>query len=118
MKKKQLALLLLCNTALIVALYFVLASLGIWFIMPIYILAAAILGMIFIIYNRGFSAKGATPDQLPDSMSREEKRAYLDAAADRLERSKWMLTLLLPILVAIACDMIYLYLYPMITELF
>ncbi len=118
MKKKQLAVLLLCNTALIVALYFVLASLGVWFIMPIYILAAAIMGAVFIIYNRGFSAKGATPEQLPDTMTAEEKHAYLAAAADRLERSKWMITIILPLLVAIACDMIYLYLYPTITELF
>lgn len=118
MRKKTLALLLLLNTAVIVALYFLLAHLGVWFITPIYLCIGAILGLVFIIYNRGFAAKNAKPEELPNTMTREDKLAYIQEGKDRLNRSRWMLTLILPIMAAIIFDTLYLYLLPYLKEMF
>ena len=61
------------------------------------------------IYNKGFSAKDVTPDMLPDTMSQDEKQAFIEDGKLRLRRSRWMLTLLIPIILTIACDMFYLF---------
>lgn len=116
--KKKHALLLLGNTAVLLPLYFVLAYLGVWFITPIYIGLATILGLLFILYNQGFAAKNATPEQLPASMTMDEKLAFIENGKKKLARSRWMLTLILPLILAVLADMIYLYLIPYFTELF
>ena len=117
MSKRTLALLLLLNTAVIVPLYFLLASLGVWFITPIYLGAATVLGLIFIVYNRGFAARNAKPEELPSTMSREEKLAYIQEGKELLNRSRWMLTLILPFVAALIFDMLYLYLLPYLKEM-
>lgn len=111
---QRLMVLLLCNSVLFVALYFIAVHLGFDYILPVYCVLGIGLGLGFFIYNRGFSAKGITPDMLPDTMSAVEKQAFFDQAALRLKRSRWILTVLFPILLAIAADMIYLYLFPML----
>ena len=116
-EKKKLLLLLLINSAVLISLYFVVASYG----FPIYILylvAGAGLGIGFIVYNRGFAAKDATPYMLPDSMTYEEKLAFLEDCRTRLAKSKWMLTVILPILFAFAFDMFYLFVLPNLEAMF
>jgi len=80
----------------------------------IYLIVGAILGIVYVIYNRGFSAKGVTPEMLPDTMSYEEKLAFIENGKQRLKRSRWMLTLILPIIVTLCIDMIYILLLPML----
>ena len=118
MSKKTIALLLLFNTALAIALYFLLIHLGVWFMPPIYLAVGAIFAMIFIVYNRGFYAKNAKPEELPNTMTKAEKQAYIQEGRDRLNRSRWMLTVILPIVLTIACDLIYLYIFPYVKEIF
>ncbi|MBQ9759730.1 MAG: hypothetical protein IJW16_00115 [Clostridia bacterium] len=118
MSKKKLGLLLLFNTAVIVALYFVLVGIGAWFMTPIYIGLAAVSAIVFIFYNRGFYAAKATPEQLPNNMSHAEKQEYIKEGKERLSRSRWMITLIFPLILALAADMIYLYFFPSIQELF
>ena len=118
MSKKSTALLLLLNTALAIALYFILIYLGIWFMPPIYLAVGAVFALVFIIYNRGFYAKNAKPEELPNTMTKEEKLAYIQDGKDRLNRSRWMLTVILPIVLTLACDLIYLYIFPYVKEIF
>ena len=51
---------------------------------------------------------------LPNTMTIEEKQAYLARARERMEKSKWVLTVLIPILLVFAVDMIYLFIIPML----
>lgn len=115
---KHLMLLLLINSIVLVALYFIAVSLGFEYILPIYCAVGAVLGIGFVIYNRGFSGKGITPDMLPSTMSMQEKEAFIQDSKQRLQASRWVLTLLFPILLAIAADIVYLYLFPMLGAMF
>ena len=88
---------------------------------PIHYLYAAVggvLGIAYLVYNKGFSGKGVTPEMLPDSMSLEEKKAFIEDSRRRLENSRWMLMILIPILLTFAADMVYLFIFPMIEGLF
>lgn len=113
----RLAILLLVNSVLFSVLYFVIAGAGFDYVLYVYTALAAILAFVFVIYNRGFSRKNVTPAMLPDTMSDEEKRAFIADGERRLSASRWLLTLIFPLVLAIALDVMYLYLFPMITEM-
>lgn len=112
MKKNQmLMLLLLLNTAVLMAVYFFLASREFPYTHYIYIGAGIVLGLGYLLYNRGFSGKGVTAEMLPDTMSAEEKRAFIEDSAKRVQKSKWVLTLLFPIILTLAVDIVYLFFF-------
>jgi len=113
----RLAILLLVNSVLFSVLYFVIAGAGFDYVLYVYTALAAILAFVFVIYNRGFSSKNVTTEMLPDTMSDEEKRAFIADGERRLSASRWLLTLIFPLVLAIALDVMYLYLFPMITEM-
>ena len=106
---------LLANSVALITLYFLLTEqFKLFFIPYIYLGAGAVLGLAYVIYNRGFVGKNATPDMLPDDMPLENKHAFLEDCRQRLHKSRWMLTLILPIVLALGADMIYLFLWPML----
>ena len=72
----------------------------------------------YIAYNRAFSRKNLTADMLPDDWSVEKKNEYINDGIRRAESSKWMLSVIIPLLVTIAADAIYLFTWPMIENLF
>ena len=108
--KKRLMLMLLANSILILTVYFILNRMQFWPIFFIYMGIAAVLVLIYVIYNRGFVYRGVTADMLPDTISYEEKQAILSDAAARMKRSRWMLTLIVPFLLAFMLDALYLFL--------
>ena len=72
----------------------------------------------YIAYNRAFSRKNMTVDMLPDDWSEEKKNEYINDGIRRAENSKWMLSVIIPLLVTIAADAIYLFTWPIIQNLF
>ena len=68
----------------------------------------------YLIYNRFLYRKGVTRDELPDDWSEEEKTAFIEDGERRLQKSKWVLTVLVPIALVFAVDMIYLFVIPML----
>jgi hypothetical protein len=60
---KKLAIHLLINSILLVVLYFSVAKIF-PYIWVIYLAAGAGIGFYYVIYNKGFSGKGVTPDML------------------------------------------------------
>ena len=68
----------------------------------------------FIIYNKGMYLKGVTEEMLPDEMSLEEKRALIDGAKRRLERSKWMIMLIIGFIFTFAVEAVLLFVLPWI----
>lgn len=71
----------------------------------------------YVIYNRGFSRMNLTPDMLPDSMSTEEKAAFIEDGKDRIEKSKWMITIIFPLLMTFILDIVYMYIIEPMFEL-
>ena len=106
---KQLTLRLILNTMLAMVVYFGCVALEFIYMMYIYVGLAALLFLVYIIYNRGFVLRGATPEMLPDTMSPAEKQTKLDDAARRMRDSRWMLTVIIPLIVCILIDMIWIF---------
>lgn len=117
-EKKRLMLQLLINSILLISLYFI----GVYaFGIPmeiIYIIVGTSLGLYFVIYNKGFTRKDVTPDMLPDTMTAAEKQAYIEDGKMRLRKSRWVLTILVPVISAIAIDLCILFLFPQLETLF
>lgn len=115
-EKKRLAKYLALNTVMMVALYFLLQKIG-FPIHYVYVGLGGVLGLYYVIYNRGFAGKDATPDMLPSTMTYEEKLDFIEKSKQRMRKSQWVLTLLLPIIVALMLDMLYLFLWPQLEQM-
>ena len=114
--KSKLMITLLLNTVILLTLYFFLSEkLQFPYVAHIYFAAGAILALYYVIYNRGFVGKGATPDMLPDTMSMAEKEAFLTDCKERQKKSRWVLVILFPIILTFIADISYLFLLPMLT---
>ena len=72
----------------------------------------------YLIYNRAFSRRNITIDMLPGNWTAEQKESYISDGKRRMERSKWMLYIIIPLLVPIALDALYLFTLPIIQNLF
>lgn len=110
---KKLLIQLALNTLVLVPLYFIIATeIQFPYIHYIYLAAGAALAFYYVIYNRGFIGKNATPESLPDSMSPAEKQAFLEDCRMRQKNSRWVLTFLIPIVLTFLADAAILYLVP------
>ena len=78
----------------------------------IYLAAGGGLGIYYVIYNRGFIGKNLTPDALPADMPLAEKQRFIDDCTHRMKKSRWMLTVIIPIVITFAVDVIMLYFIP------
>lgn len=83
-----------------------------------YMIALAVLVLVYIFYNRGFSRRGVTVDMLPDEWSSEKKEEFVADGARRLSRSKWMLVLIIAFLVTFLIEALTLFVAPMFSGLF
>ena len=84
------------------------------FVMWGYMIALAVLVVVYIVYNKGMYFKGVTEEMLPDSMSPDEKRALINGAKRRLDGSRWMLVLIIGFIVTFAVEAILLFVIPWI----
>ncbi len=81
---------------------------------PIHIAYMAIFGaslVVYIIYNRAFTRKNITYEMLPDVWSAEQKTAYILDGQERLKRSEWLMYIIIPFLVPIGIDALYLFVW-------
>ncbi len=106
---KKTAMLLLMNTMLALLIYFGCIALGFSAIFFVFITLAAVLLLVYVIYNQGFVLRGATPEMLDESLPMEERQAMIDKAAARYSSSRWMMTVIIPLIVAVLADAIYIY---------
>lgn len=116
-EKLRLGILLAVNTVLFFGLYRVLLSVGeltgetFYAFLSMIVYMALLVGfvMAYLIYNRFFTRYNLTADQLPDTMSAAEKDAYIADGKRRMARSKWMLTIIFPLLFTFLIDAIDLF---------
>ena len=111
-------LILLCvNTVLFFAIYRVLLSYGeltdntFYSFLAMVLYMALLLGftLAYLIYNRFFYRKGVIPEQLPQDWSAEKKEAFLADGERREARSRWMLTVIFPLIVTFFVDAVDLF---------
>ena len=109
----KLALILLVSSVVIIGLYFYL-SYGINVTVGniatlVYMIIGGVMILAYFIINRAFTGRGVTYEMLPDTMSHKEKEDYLSDVANRERSSRWMLIVIFPIVIALLCDMFYLF---------
>ena len=110
---KRLATFLLINSLLFIILYFWVTSAFEFPYMPaIYLLIGVGFGLYYLIYNRGFALKNATAEMLPANLSPVEKQRMLEDARLRAHKSRWVLTIVIPVILTILADMLYLFILP------
>jgi hypothetical protein len=64
----------------------------------------------YLIYNRFLYRKNVTADQLPDTMTPEQKQAFIEDGKERLRKSKWMMLIILPLVLTFLFDAVDLFL--------
>ena len=122
-EKKRLLIILAINSTLLTLIYFGVGygiNLGLisLFLPVLYWIALAGFIIAYIIYNRAFTRKNMTPDMLPFSWTREQREEYIADGKRRLEKSKWMLTVIVPLSIPVALDALYSFTLPMLQSLF
>jgi hypothetical protein len=106
---------LLINTLFFAVLYFVISKISYYAQLAVcmtYLIGGGALGLWYVIYNRGFVTKGKTPDMLSADIPYDERVAMVEDGRRRMERSRWALLIIIPILATFLLDMIYLFLIP------
>lgn len=112
-KNKKYILPLIINTILFFGVYSFLVRLSkdiMMITLWTYFALTLIFSFAYIIYNRGFSRMNVTPEMLPASMSAEEKDEFIEDGKRRLEKSKWMLLIIFPLLMTFIFDTVGMYL--------
>ena len=74
-----------------------------------YTILLAVTSFGYVIYNRGFSRKNVTIDMLPDEWPPEKKTEFIEDGERRLQKSKWVLLILLPLIGIFAYEIIDIY---------
>ena len=104
----------LLNTVLIYGLYVILINAipsATVTILTVYYSTLGVFAFSYVIYNRGFSRKNVTVEMLPDTMSTEEKEEFVEDGKRRLKKSKWCLTILIPLIFTFLMEMFYSFIY-------
>ena len=112
-------LVLIAVTMLVFGLYrFLLEMYYFKYVLSVYMSVATVAIFAYVIYNRGFSRKGLTPEMLPDSMSAEEKLEFIEDGNRRLRKSRPLLIIIFAFAFTFIFDAIELIAIPFIKELF
>lgn len=104
--------LLVANTVLMTILYYVAPAIGFPYLPVVYLLGGGALALWFVIYNRGFQTKGKTADMLPGHLTLEERERIIAEGERRFRKSRWALTVLLPVIFVFLIDTVYLFILP------
>ena len=80
-------------------------------VMIAYFLVFAVLLVSYIAYNRGFVNKDVTAEMLPADWSEEKKQTFLQNEKLRVQKSRWMLTVIIPFIIVFMCEALYLFVW-------
>lgn len=117
-KHQRYLIILLFNSIIFIGVYLYLNSVEFRPTFFIYAAITTVAVLAYVIYNRGFSRHGITPEMLPDTMSAEQKVEFLASRDRRMKKSKWLLTIIIPCLFTFGVDTIILFIIPYFERLF
>ncbi len=106
--KKKLLLLLL-SLLVFFSIYQIAIHFRAGWILHVYCISAGALAIAYIAINRGMLSP-PDRDRLPDDWSEEKKETFLQEQLVRRRRSSVLLYFLIPIILSVVYDMIYIYL--------
>ena len=72
----------------------------------------------YLIYNRGMTRRGVTPEMLPEDWSDEQKTEFIEDGIRRQKKSRWMIFPIFALLFTFAIDAMELFVIPFFTEMF
>ena len=101
------ALYLIISSVTVFATYYVVVTRTAYGFLVLWSIAA-LLAVAYVVMNRFFIRHGATIENLSPDMPYEEKVAFIAGREDRKRASRPILFFLLPLLVAIFVDLLYL----------
>ena len=114
-KTRQLAISLVINSAILLFVYYGAMAINVPIISIIvtwgYMLVFGGFLVAYIAYNRAFTRKEMTVDMLPDDWSLEKKQEYINDGKIRMEKSRWMLSVIIPFLVTFMAEALYLFVW-------
>ena len=84
----------------------------------IYGLATAGFVFSYLIYNRGLSRLRVTPDMCPPEWPEDKKLEFVADGKRRLERSKWMLTVIIPLIAIYGYEVVDQFVIPAVKSFF
>ena len=114
-KTRQLAISLAINSIILLFVYYGAMGLNVPVLSIIvtwgYMLIFGGFLVAYIAYNRAFTRKEMTLEMLPDDWSMEKKQEYLNDGRRRMEKSRWMLSVIIPFLVVFMAEALYLFVW-------
>lgn len=72
----------------------------------------------YLIYNRGLSRLRVTPDMCPPEWDEQKKLDFVADGKRRLEKSKWMLTVIIPLIAIYGYEVIDQFVIPTVKSFF
>lgn len=109
---------LIAVTMVVFGLYrFLLTRIYFEYVLIVYMTVATISILGYVIYNRGFSRQGLTPEMLPDDMSKQEKEDFIEDGKRRLKRSRPLLIICFAFAFTFIFDVIELVVLPFFKEM-
>ena len=116
--KKKIALIILANFIVFFVLYLVGVRLNAYVTFLVFTVLFGVTVIGYIIYNRGFTRKNVTLDMLPEEWPPEKKTEFIEDGKRRLEKSKWVLLVMLPMIGIYAYELIDIYVMPIVMQWF
>ena len=80
-------------------------------VMIAYFVVFGALLVAYLAYNRGFVNKDVTAEMLPAAWSEEKKQTFLQNEKLRVQKSRWMLTVIIPFVIVFMCEALYLFVW-------
>ena len=80
-------------------------------VMIAYFVCFAVLLITYLAYNRAFVNKDVTVEMLPADWSAEKKQKFVDDTRLRAEKSRWMVTVIIPFAVVFMTEFLYLFVW-------
>lgn len=121
-ESKRLAISLITNSLLVMLVYYGAMAINVPLISMLvtfaYMLIFGGFLVAYVAYNRAFTRKNVTADMLPDDWSDEKKQSYIENGAERMRKSRWMLSVIIPFLVTFIADTLYLFVWTGFLEKF
>ena len=114
-KTRQLAISVVINSVILRFVYYGAMALNVPIISMIvtwgYMLVFGGFLVAYVAYNRAFTRREITPDMLPDDWPLEKKQEYINSGKIRMEKSRWMLSVIIPFLVTFMAEALYLFVW-------
>ena len=110
----KLALVMLGIFAALAAVYYILLAMQVLWVTPVLYTVAATLFPVFFFVNRGFSREPVSREILSDSMTEEEKDAFIENDIRRKALGRKIMVIMTPVLLVVLVDMVILFFLPVL----